>query len=109
MYYSRISPKESRLIFAMIENKKNKNSLLRKAAPDSVGRAWWGVLPAGAKGKKVDHGTDIFPITDDSEIERILNIFGSNHFEKRTQERPLLSPISTRRDSLRESSQTIAE
>ena len=83
MYYSRISPKESRLIFAMIENKKNKNSLLRKAAPDSVGRAWWGVLPAGAKGKKVDHGTDIFPITDDSEIERILNIFGLEPFRKK--------------------------
>lgn len=83
MYYSRISPSESRLIFAMIENKKNKNSVLRKAAPDSVGRAWWGILPAKTKGKKTDPGTDILPITDESEIERILNIFDLEPFQKK--------------------------
>ena len=71
VFYSRIKrgkSYESRLIIALVEHEDSKDAILSKVYRDAIGRAWWG--------RREENGeTEILPITDCQEIEKILNIF----------------------------------
>lgn len=74
IYYTRIKSDngyEERLIGSLIESPKQKNRLLEKA---ERGIAWWGEFASD--------GDRIFPITDEKEICRILQIFDLKAYEK---------------------------
>lgn len=76
IFYSHIKTEtgyESRLIAALVEREGTSNSLLSQIRTDSIGRAWWGRL----YGSRED---EIGPITDESEIKEILDIFGIEPF-----------------------------
>lgn len=74
IYYSRIKNEEgafeSRLMLTLVEHEENEDALLRTAANNSAGRAWWG--------EKV--GNDICPIKDESIIKEFLDVFGIKEF-----------------------------
>lgn len=77
LFYSQIAVNDSfeeRMIFSLTEHETDSSSLLKEIASDSVGRAWW-----GRKDEK--NPKELLPITDASEIESILNIFGVNRFK----------------------------
>ena len=74
MYYSRIQKEngyEERMAATLIENEKDKHSLLCRAKLKKgrlfAGIAWWGQKDAAE--------TDTWPLTDATEIHNILNIF----------------------------------
>ncbi len=73
VFYSRIKNDagyESRLILSLIENENSKEAILRQVKSDAVGRAWWGIVSAN----------DVLPLTDESEIKEVLDIFGVKEY-----------------------------
>lgn len=77
IFYSHIhvdSGFESRLIVSLVEREGSENAILSEIKPNSVGRAWWGR-------KFGDRDDEIGPITDENEINDILDIFGIEPFE----------------------------
>lgn len=77
LFYSQIAVNDSfeeRMIFSLTEHETDRSSLLKEIVSDSVGRAWWGR-------KDEQNPKELLPITDASEIESILNIFGVSRFK----------------------------
>lgn len=75
VFYSHIRTEtgfESRLIISLIENENDPNAILKNVRLDSIGRAWWGKTEAGSK--------DLLPITDETEIRQVLDVFGVASF-----------------------------
>lgn len=74
IFYSRIkledSKYESRLIISLVENENDAGALLKARYPRSVGRAWWGIRS----------GTEVLPVTDESDIREILSVFKVKEF-----------------------------
>jgi len=78
IFYSHIKENDtyqSRLIAALIEHENSDNSILAQVRPDTFGRAWWG------RWEDKETKKELLPITDETEIERILDIFGVEKFE----------------------------
>ncbi len=76
IFYSHIkngNDYESRLIASIVENENKTTSILKKLRSDAIGRGWWGRKPADAE-------DEILPITDEREIQEILDIFGIEPF-----------------------------
>lgn len=74
VFYSRIKTEtgyESRLIITLVENEESPNSILANISERSAGKAWWGI----------EDGEDFLPLTNDSEIEEILNVFNLPTFK----------------------------
>lgn len=74
IFYSRImngDKPESRLIITLVEDEGKTNpdgsdaTILNGLEPLSAGKAWWGI----------ENGDDLLPITDENEIQKVLNIF----------------------------------
>lgn len=78
LFYSQIAVDDSfeeRMILSLTEHETDSSSLLKEIVSDSVGRAWWG--------RRDDKNPkELLPITDASEIESILNIFGVGRFKQ---------------------------
>ena len=77
LFYSQIAVDDSfeeRMIFSLTEHETDSSSLLKEIVSDSVGRAWWGR-------KDEQNPKELLPITNASEIESILNIFGVSRFK----------------------------
>lgn len=64
---------ESRMIISLVEREGSKDAILAKIRKDSIGRAWWGR-------KYGDREDEIGPVTDEKEIQEILDIFGVEPF-----------------------------
>lgn len=76
IFYSRMATDdgfESRLVASLVEHDKTGSSILKSIQKDSIGRAWWGV-----RERREDQ--QVFPVTDLSEIEEILDIFSLDPF-----------------------------
>lgn len=76
IFYSHIKNEtryESRLIVSLIEKEGSDSAILSEIKKDSIGRAWWGKR----YGKQED---EIGPITDEAEINSVLDIFGIEPF-----------------------------
>ena len=77
IFYSRISLEsggnESRLIISLIEHETGEKSILQRVKKNTVGRAWWGRIAP-------DDETELLPLTDETEIGNILNIFDVKPF-----------------------------
>ncbi len=76
LFYSHIKTEtgyESRLIASLVEREGTRDSILSTIRTDSIGRAWWG----RKYGTRED---EIGPITDEGEINAILDIFGIEPF-----------------------------
>lgn len=77
LFYSQIAVNDSfeeRMILSLTEHETDSSSLLKEIVSDSVGRAWWG--RNDEKNPK-----ELLPLTDASEIESILDIFGVSRFK----------------------------
>lgn len=78
IFYSHIKENdkyESRLIAALVEHENNSDAILTKIKSDTIGRAWWG------RWEDKETKKDLLPITDESEIQKILDVFGIEQFE----------------------------
>ena len=64
---------KSRLIISLIENETNKDSILKEVIENAVGRAWWGKKLPGSD-------EEILPITDEADIQKVLDIFSVKKF-----------------------------
>lgn len=78
IFYTRIKTKvgyESRLAATLVEDEKNKSSKILNSSSSKLnsGIAWWGDR---------DPNGESIPITDEKEIEEILNSFGIEQFQK---------------------------
>lgn len=78
VFYSQIrecGEMKSRLIVSLIENETDCNAMLSKINENAVGRAWWG---------KADPCLldELLPVTDEDEIQRILDIFSVKRFSE---------------------------
>lgn len=76
VFYSRIKTDtgyESRMIVALIEHENSKNAILKTVKPDSIGRAWWGR-------KDPQDESELLPITDEEDIQELLDIFSVKPF-----------------------------
>ena len=88
LFYSRICENgifEERLIFSLIEHETDEKSLLKEIKRDSIGRAWWG--KKDSKNKK-----ELLPITDEDEIQRILDIFALKRFKAKQTGTAIIIP-----------------
>ncbi len=77
VFYSHINTEigyESRLIASFIEREGRSDSMLSQIRTDSIGRAWWG----RKYGERED---EIGPITNEDEINQILDVFGIEPFQ----------------------------
>ncbi len=77
VFYSQIKTSEGfeeRLIISLTEHETGNDSLLKEIRSDSVGRAWWGR-------KAHDIENELFPVTDQNEIQNILDIFSLKRFK----------------------------
>lgn len=78
IFYSRIKENdiyESRLIAALVEHENSVEAILTQIKPKAFGRAWWG------RWEDKETKKELLPITDESEIQQILDIFGIEKFE----------------------------
>lgn len=78
IFYSHIKENdeyESRLIAALVEHENSSGAILTQIKPDTFGRAWWG------RWEDKETEKELLPITDESEIQQILDIFGIEKFE----------------------------
>ena len=66
---------ESRLIVSLVEREGSENSILSEIKSNSVGRAWWGR-------KFGERDDEIGPITNEKEINEILDIFNIDPFDE---------------------------
>lgn len=76
IFYTRIKTDagyETRLIASLIEKEDDKDSILNQVRSQSVGRAWWGK-------EDPQDSNELLPITDENDIQEILDIFGVNKF-----------------------------
>lgn len=76
IFYSQIKENnemKSRLIVSLIENETDDTAILKEIMSNSVGRAWWGKQLVGS-------GEEILPLTDDGEIQAVLDIFSVKKF-----------------------------
>ena len=80
IFYSRIftdDQYESRLIITLVEDEGKKNpdgsdtTILNKVEPASAGKAWWGIR----------EGEDLLPLTDETYIAELLEVFGLKPFK----------------------------
>ncbi len=103
IFYTRIrvgEAYESRLIAALIEDEDRKDSLLRMMeeqagkGPNSVGRAWWGVLEK--------EGQEILPLRDEAKIEEILGIFSLTPFKRKETGTAVIIPFIDKKQLLEE-------
>ena len=96
MYYSRIATDDggyaSRMAATLIENEQDPDSLLRRAGKQkgnlNSGIAWWG------KNDPASHNT--MPITDEQEIEEILQIFHLEPYRGRDTGTTVIIPFIDR-------------
>lgn len=76
VFYSQIRENgemKSRLIISLIENETNTDAMLSKINENAVGRAWWGKTDPCLK-------DELLPVTDEDEIQKILDIFSVRRF-----------------------------
>lgn len=76
VFYSQIKENDvmkSRLIISFIENETDSHAMLKDIMKNAVGRAWWGK-------KAPDLNDEILPVTDEEEIQTILDIFSVKKF-----------------------------
>lgn len=76
VFYSQIRENgvmKSRLIISLIENETDSNAMLKEVTKNAVGRAWWGK-------KLPDSNEDILPLTDEAEIQTVLDVFSVKKF-----------------------------
>lgn len=89
VFYSRIhtddGKMESRLIVSMVERETDRDSMLRAVEKRTTGRAWWGVKEPGNEEER-------FPLTDESEIEKVLSIFGIERFDESSTGTSIIIP-----------------
>lgn len=88
IFYSRIAVEggfESRLIAALIEHENAENAILTEIKSNAIGRAWWG------RRDSYDE-TELLPITNEKEIEEIINIFGVHPFTGNTTGTSIIIP-----------------
>ena len=80
IFYSRIKMSagyENRLIITLVEDEGkvdalgNDATILNTLEPLSAGKAWWGIRD----------GEDLLPLTDDDEIQTVLDVFGIKPFK----------------------------
>lgn len=79
IFYSHVKENEayeSRLIAALVERESSSEAILTKIKEDSIGRAWWGRWEDKA------NKSELLPITDEMEIQEILDIFGIEKFDE---------------------------
>ena len=96
LFYSRVFENgtfEERLIFSLIEHETDENSLLKEIKRDSVGRAWWG--KKDSKNKK-----ELLPITDEDEIQRLLDIFSLKRFKAKQTGTAIIIPYINQEELL---------
>lgn len=77
IFYTRIRENgilKSRLIISFIEDETDRHAVLKEIIENSVGRAWWGKRIPG-------NDDEILPLTDESEIQRVLDIFSLKPFQ----------------------------
>lgn len=77
LFYSQIAVDDSfeeRMILSLTEHETESTSLLKEVVSDSVGRAWWGR-------KDAQNPKELLPVTDATEIEKILDIFKVARFK----------------------------
>ena len=81
IFYSRIKNThgyENRLIITLVEDEGKLDAsgkdatILNSLEPLSAGKAWWGIRD----------GDDLLPLTDDGEIQAVLNVFGIKPFKQ---------------------------
>lgn len=75
VFYSRIKVEneyESRLIITLVEDENSPDSILGHVSQRTAGKAWWGI----------EDGEDLLPLTDESLIQEILDVFGVNAFRQ---------------------------
>lgn len=103
IFYTRIrvgDAYESRLIAALIEDEDRKDSLLRTMEeqagkePNSIGRAWWGVLEKDGK--------EILPLRDETKIAEILDIFSLAPFKRKETGTAVIIPFIDKKQLLKE-------
>lgn len=76
LFYSQINTDtryESRLIVALVEHENSQDAILSRVREDAIGRAWWGRQDAADK-------TELLPVTDETEIKEILDVFSVEPF-----------------------------
>ncbi len=76
LFYSQIKTDtgyESRLIVALVEHENSQDAILSRVREDAIGRAWWGRRDATDK-------TELLPVTDETEIKEILDVFSAEPF-----------------------------
>lgn len=76
LFYSQIktdSGYESRLIVALVEHENSRDAILSGVREDAIGRAWWGRWDAA-------DNTELLPVTDETEIKEILDVFSAEPF-----------------------------
>lgn len=64
---------KSRLIISLIENETDKDAILKEVTKNAVGRAWWGK-------KLPESDEEILPLTDETEIQKVLDVFSVKKF-----------------------------
>lgn len=76
VFYSQIKENgvmKSRLIISLIEDETDSNAMLKEVTKNAVGRAWWGKKPFGSN-------EEILPLTDEEEIQTVLDVFSVKKF-----------------------------
>lgn len=76
VFYSQIKEDDkmkSRLIISFIENETDENAILKEIIENAVGRAWWGKKIPGSD-------EELLPLTDETEIQTVLDIFSVKKF-----------------------------
>lgn len=76
IFYTQIKEDDvmkSRLIISLIENETDDDAILKEVTKNAVGRAWWG--------KKLNESDEeILPLTDETEIQKVLDVFSIKKF-----------------------------
>lgn len=103
VYYSRIKTDtgfESRMAACLVENENSKDSILNGTSLNAErGLAWWGRPYEYMDGSKKMKGT--VPITDETEIEQILSVFGLNPYTGNQTGTLILIPYADKEDLLK--------
>ena len=76
IFYSQIKEgdeRKSRLIISLIENETDENAMLKEIIQNAVGRAWWGKKVPGSD-------EELLPLTDEAEIQTVLDVFSVKKF-----------------------------
>lgn len=88
IFYSRIATEngyESRLIATLVENNFSEDAILNEVSPKAIGRAWWGK-------RDQSDPSELLPVTNENEIEELLDIFGVKPFDDEETGTAILIP-----------------